>query len=82
MKIGFIGLGNMGAAIAANLLRAGHEVTVWNRSPEKARDLVALGAVAAPSPKAAAVEREAVLTMHAAAAALESVLAGPQGLLE
>jgi 3-hydroxyisobutyrate dehydrogenase-like beta-hydroxyacid dehydrogenase len=82
MKIGFIGLGNMGAAIAANLVRAGHEVTVWNRSAAKAQGLVALGAVASPSPKAAAAEREAVLTMLADDAALESVLAGPQGLLE
>jgi 3-hydroxyisobutyrate dehydrogenase-like beta-hydroxyacid dehydrogenase len=82
MKIGFIGLGNMGAAIAANLVRAGHEVTVWNRSPGKDQGLVSLGAVAAPSPKAAAAGREAVLTMLADDAALESVLAGPQGLLE
>ena len=82
MKIGFIGLGNMGAAIAANLVRAGHEVAVWNRSPEKARDLVALGAVGGAVPKSAAAERDVVLTMLADDAALESVLAGPQGLLE
>lgn len=82
MRIGFIGLGNMGAAIAANLVRAGHEVTVWNRSAAKAQSLVGLGAVLAPTPKAAAAEREAVLTMLADDAALESVLSGPQGLLE
>ena len=40
MKIGFVGLGRMGAAIAANLVRARHEVTVWNRSAEKARPLI------------------------------------------
>jgi 3-hydroxyisobutyrate dehydrogenase-like beta-hydroxyacid dehydrogenase len=82
MNIGFIGLGNMGAAIAGNLVRAGHEVTVWNRSASKAQSLVALGAVLAPTPKAAAAEREAVLTMLADDSALESVLSGPQGLLE
>ena len=45
MKIGFIGLGAMGAAIAANLVRAKHEVRVWNRSAEKARPLIDAGAV-------------------------------------
>ncbi len=44
MKIGFIGLGNMGAAMAANLLTAGHEVTAYNRSPDKVTALVAQGA--------------------------------------
>jgi 3-hydroxyisobutyrate dehydrogenase-like beta-hydroxyacid dehydrogenase len=82
MKIGFIGLGNMGAAIAANLVRAGLDVTVWNRSARKAQGLVDLGAVLAPNPGAAAAGREAVLTMLADDAALDSVLSGPQGLLE
>jgi 3-hydroxyisobutyrate dehydrogenase-like beta-hydroxyacid dehydrogenase len=82
MKIGFIGLGNMGAAIAANLVRAGHEVAVWNRSAGKAAGLVGLGAVLAPTAKAAATGREAVLTMLADDHALDSVLSGPQGILE
>jgi 3-hydroxyisobutyrate dehydrogenase-like beta-hydroxyacid dehydrogenase len=81
MKIGFIGLGNMGSAIAANLVRAGHEVAVWNRSPEKARGLVAQGATLSPSPKAAAAH-EVVVTMLADDAALEDVLGGTGGLLE
>jgi 3-hydroxyisobutyrate dehydrogenase-like beta-hydroxyacid dehydrogenase len=81
LKIGFIGLGNMGAGIAANLKRAGHEMTVWNRSPQKARSLIDQGAVAADSPGAAASEREIVLTMLADDAALEQVLAGSEGLL-
>lgn len=51
MKIGFIGLGNMGAAIAGNLLKAGHAVTVWNRSPEPVQALVAIGAIAATTPQ-------------------------------
>ena len=44
MKIGFIGLGNMGAAIAPNFLRAGHELTVWNRTPARAEAVAAEGA--------------------------------------
>jgi 3-hydroxyisobutyrate dehydrogenase-like beta-hydroxyacid dehydrogenase len=82
MKIGFIGLGNMGAGIAANLKRAGHEMAVWNRSPQKARSLIDQGAVPARSPGAAASEREIVLTMLADDAALEQVLSGSEGLLE
>src|SRR3984957_19094674 len=82
MKIGFIGLGNMGAGIAANLLRAGHEVAVWNRSPQKARSLIDQGAVPAKSPGAAASEREIVMTMLADDAALEQVLAAGEGLLD
>src|ERR1700730_16778412 len=44
MKVGFIGLGNMGSGMAANLIRAGHEVTVFNRTPGKAQKLVEEGA--------------------------------------
>jgi 3-hydroxyisobutyrate dehydrogenase-like beta-hydroxyacid dehydrogenase len=80
MKLGFIGLGKMGAAIAANLLRAGHEVAVWNRTADKARDLVDSGAVLGASPKAAAADREIVMTMLADDAALEEVLGGPEGI--
>jgi 3-hydroxyisobutyrate dehydrogenase-like beta-hydroxyacid dehydrogenase len=80
MRIGFIGLGNMGAAIAANLVRARHEVTVWNRSADKGRPLVEAGASLAASPKAAAAGREVVFTMLADDAALEAVLAGDHGL--
>jgi len=82
VKIGFIGLGNMGAAIAANLVRARHEVAVWNRSAAKARPLVDAGAALASSPKAAASDREVVMTMLADDAALEDVLCGAHGILE
>ncbi len=80
MKIGFIGLGNMGAAIAANLVRAHHDVLVWNRSADKAKSLIEAGAVLAASPKAAAADREVVFTMLADDAALLAVLAGDNGL--
>ena len=72
MKVGFIGLGNMGAAIAPNLVTAGHEVTVWNRSPEKADPLVARGAIRAATP-AEASRGDAVFTMLADDAAVEGV---------
>jgi 3-hydroxyisobutyrate dehydrogenase-like beta-hydroxyacid dehydrogenase len=81
MRIGFIGVGNMGAAIAANLLRARHEVAIWNRSPDKARPLVDAGAALADSPRSAAADRDVVFTMLADDAALESVLGGETGLL-
>jgi 3-hydroxyisobutyrate dehydrogenase-like beta-hydroxyacid dehydrogenase len=80
MDVGFIGLGNMGAAIAANLLKAGHQVTVWNRSPVKARALVDAGAVLATSPHGAAAGRSFLFTMLADDAALESVLQGEDGV--
>ncbi len=53
MKIGFIGLGRMGGHVAANLLKAGHSVTVWNRSQGPVQELVAKGAIAAKSPNGA-----------------------------
>jgi 3-hydroxyisobutyrate dehydrogenase-like beta-hydroxyacid dehydrogenase len=81
MRIGFIGLGNMGAAIAANLIKARHEVAVWNRSAAKATPLVEAGAALAATPKEAAAGREAVFTMLANDAALGAVLDGDAGLI-
>jgi 3-hydroxyisobutyrate dehydrogenase-like beta-hydroxyacid dehydrogenase len=81
MQIGFIGLGNMGAAIAANLLHARHNVALWNRTAAKARALVNAGATLAESPRAAAADRDVVFTMLSDDAALDSVLAGENGLL-
>ena len=80
MKVGFIGLGQMGRAIAANLLGAGHELTVWNRSADKAADLVAAGARLAATP-ADAAQGDVVMTMLADDAAVESVVHGPDGIL-
>ena len=77
MKVGFIGLGNMGAAIAGNILRAGHQLTVWNRSLAPVADLVGQGAVAAQAPQDA-LKGDAVFSMLANDAALREVgLAGP-----
>jgi len=80
MKIGFIGLGHMGAAMARNLLKAGHEVIVWNRSPGKADALVADGAGRAATPAEAAAG-EVVHTMLADDHALEAVTFGDGGIL-
>lgn len=81
MKLGFLGLGQMGVGIAGNLLKAGHEVHVWNRSPGKAEPLLAKGAVLAATPRAAAEGADAVFTMVADDAALAAVMEGEDGLL-
>ena len=62
MKIGFIGLGRMGGHVAENLLRAGHQVTVWNRSQAPIEELVAKGAAAAKTPEDA-LQGDAVFSM-------------------
>lgn len=77
MKIGFIGLGRMGSAMAANLLKAGHDVTAFNRSSEKLRPLVELGAHAADT-VADACRGELVVTMLADDSAVADV-AFPNG---
>ncbi|WP_314372511.1 NAD(P)-dependent oxidoreductase [Sphingomonas paucimobilis] len=79
MKIGFIGLGQMGAAMASNLVQAGHDVTVWNRSPDKTEPLVAAGATRAERPVDAA-QGDVVMTMLADDAALETVVFGTDGI--
>lgn len=81
MKIGMIGLGHMGGGIAANIVAAGHNLTVWNRSPEKAQPLAEKGAIVACSPRAVAEAGDIIFTMLADDAALESVLVGEDGLL-
>jgi len=73
MDVGFLGLGRMGKSIAANLLRAGHKLCVWNRSAGPARDLAALGARIATEP-AAAAQGEVLMTMLADDGAYRSVL--------
>jgi 3-hydroxyisobutyrate dehydrogenase-like beta-hydroxyacid dehydrogenase len=80
MRVGFIGLGNMGAAMAGNLLKAGHEVTVYNRTPEKARALAAKGGTVAAT-VSQACRGEAVITMLANDEAVESVVLGPEGVV-
>jgi 3-hydroxyisobutyrate dehydrogenase-like beta-hydroxyacid dehydrogenase len=62
MKIAFLGLGNMGSAMASRLLAAGHALIVWNRTPAKAEPLVSAGAELAEAPEAAVAECEIVIT--------------------
>ncbi len=62
MKVAFIGLGNMGAGMASCILKAGYDLTVWNRTPAKADSLVASGAKLASSAAAAAKEADLVIT--------------------
>jgi 3-hydroxyisobutyrate dehydrogenase-like beta-hydroxyacid dehydrogenase len=81
MNIGFVGLGQMGAGIAANLLRAAHRLMLWNRSPAKARSLLDAGATLASNPRELAARSDVVFSMLADDAALLSVLDGENGLL-
>jgi len=80
-KLGFVGLGAMGSRLARRLLAAGHQVTGWNRTPEKARDLAAAGLTLATSPRAAAEGAEAVFVMVTDDAALRAVALGADGIV-
>ena len=80
MKVGFIGLGQMGSAMAVNLIKAGHDVTVYNRSRDKAEALAAEGAKVAAT-VAEACGGEAVFTMLAHDDALSAVVHGDGGVL-
>ena len=81
MKVGFIGLGNMGSAMASSLLKAGHDVTAYNRTASKAQPLVDQGAKYARQ-IADACHGDAVITMLADDAALESVAFADGGILQ
>jgi len=81
MRIGFIGLGSMGSAIARNLLESGHDLCVFNRSPARAEPLRKAGATVAASPAQAARSADVVFTMVADDAALASVTVGDMGIL-
>ncbi len=80
MNVGFIGLGQMGRGIAANLVKAGHAVTVWNRTPGRAGELKSAGAQVAASAAEAAASG-IVITMLADDHAVESVVFGKNGIL-
>jgi len=80
MKVGFIGLGNMGFGIAQNLLRAGHQLTVYNRTRSKAEALASAGAQVAHT-LAEACQSEVVMTMLADDAALEEMALGDGGIV-
>lgn len=75
-KIGLIGLGLMGRPMGMNLLKAGHSLTVWNRTASRAEELVAAGATPAKNPREAAVASDILLTIVSDPPALEEVLWG------
>ena len=82
MRVGFIGIGRMGSAIAGRVLEGGHELTVWNRTPEKTTELAERGAQVASSVAEACASAEAVLTMLANDGALLEVALESEGIVE
>jgi 2-hydroxy-3-oxopropionate reductase len=82
MKAGFIGLGLMGRPMALNLIKAGHEVSVWTRRSESMAPLVAAGAKACESAAAVARASEVVIAIVADAPDVEQVALGPQGVAD
>ena len=81
-KVGFVGLGIMGGAMAGNLLKAGREIVVHNRTRTKAEHLAQHGARVAASPREAAQRSDVVITMLPGPPEVEEVVAGEGGLLE
>ncbi|MFR5601410.1 MAG: NAD(P)-dependent oxidoreductase [Lachnospiraceae bacterium] len=80
-RIGFIGIGIMGKAMAANLMKAGYELAVYNRTKEKAAQLIEAGAVWCDSVKECAAGRDVVITMIGAPKDVEEVYFGENGIL-
>ena len=81
-RIGFVGLGTMGAGMARNLLAKGHTLTVWNRSPGRMAPLVAAGAVAADGPADLASRCDLVMLCVSDTPDVEQVALGPGGIME
>ncbi len=82
MKIGFLGLGKMGAPMAHRLIVAGHELSVWNRTEGRTEPLLREGAIAAATPAEAELGADAVITMLFDDHANDEVLFGPNGLMD
>jgi len=82
VRVGFVGLGTMGGAMAANVARAGHDVTAWNRTAGRATALADLGVAVADSPAAVARASELVVTIVSDTPDVEAVLFGPDGVAE
>ena len=80
-RVGFAGLGAMGAGIARRLLDAGYEVVGWNRTKEKAQPLLAAGMAWADTPRELAASVDVLFTMLTNAAAVEATATGPEGVL-
>ena len=81
-RIGFVGLGIMGKAQAANILKAGFPLTVWNRTRSKADELAEQGATVADSPADVARASDIIITMVSDSPDVEAVVLGPGGVIE
>jgi 2-hydroxy-3-oxopropionate reductase len=81
-KVGFIGLGMMGTPMSKNLLKAGFDLTVWNRTQSKTSEIVKLGAKAAASAKQVASQSQVIITMLTGSAEVEQIVLGKDGVLE
>lgn len=82
MKVTFLGLGSMGAAMAGRILQAGHDLVVWNRTLEKAQALAAAGARTAASPAAAVRGAEVIVTSLMDDQSVLDVVRGSEGILD
>jgi len=82
MKIGFIGLGITGKPMCKNLLKTGHELVIYSRTPATVEEFVAAGAKAASSPREVAAQVELVITMLPNSPEVKHVVLGPNGVIE
>lgn len=82
MKIGFIGLGSMGAPMALNILKGGHELFVWARREETTRPLVQAGAIRCASPREVGAQAEAVVLVVTTGQDVEQVVLGEDGIAQ
>jgi 3-hydroxyisobutyrate dehydrogenase len=82
MRVGFVGLGTMGGAMAANVARAGFAVTAWNRTAGRAAELSDLGVALAPTAAAAAAASDVIVTIVSDTPDVEAVLFGPDGVAD
>ena len=81
-KVGFVGLGMMGNPMSKNLLKAGFDLIVWNRTASKMKEIVAQGARAGNSPKDVAQKSQVVITMLTGSSEVEQVVLGKNGVIE
>jgi len=82
MRVGFLGLGTMGQAMATNLAKAGFPLVVWNRTATKVEPLLRIGAKGGKSPAHVAAEVDVVITMVSRPQDVEQVVLGPDGVRE
>ena len=82
MKVGFIGLGSMGAGMSRNLIKAGHDLVVYNRTRSRAQEMQSLGAKVADTASGAAVGVEVLITMLADDRAVQDVIFEPGAAIE